>query len=316
MASPEVRREPAVEISLAPEITGIDICAGADPFIFRRDGNWHLLLQGNLDPSPTAHRGIKGYTVRTSPTIAQLPFADPVALKTSQDNDLTQSWAGEIDGRFLYVAQSQDGNNDTHRIRVYETEEGIKGPWADLGQIHAPQDDDSWAIDMTFVDIPGSQGTKSYAVWSGWSKPTDQFPQHIYIAERQTPTELGPRRLIATPTMPWCCSVQPILEGPQGLTVDGEFRGLTVAANASWTNEYSTGVIKYTGGNPLETSSWEMAAEPLLPTGKGIGHGMVVEEEGRMFYVGHRKKSHNGGWADRQVFYTEIDKQRLAELLH
>ncbi len=303
------------EISLAPEILGVDICAGADPFLFKRGRNWHLLLQGNLDPSPLAHKGIQGYTLRTSPAIEQLPSAQPVALGTSLDNILTQSWAGEIDGDYLYVAQSVNGNNDTHRIRVYGTNDGPLGPWTDLGQIEAPQDDDSWAIDMTFINIPGSQGPESYAVWSGWEKPTDQFPQNIYIAKRESPTKLGPRRLVARPTIPWCCSVQPILEGPQAIELDGEFRGLTVAGNASWTDEYSTGVIKYKGGDPLETASWEMATEALFPPQKGIGHGMIVEDSDKTYYVGHRKRSRVGSWIDRQVFYTELNKPRLQTLL-
>lgn len=295
------------EINLQPELEGVDICYGADPFVFKENGMWNLLLQEDLREDNLAHEGISGCTIRTAPTIEGLVQAEKVSISISeQDVNLRQGWAPESEGKNMYIAHS-DGDNKTHRMYVYETEGDAHGPWKALGKLKVPEKDDSWAIDMTFAEIPFEGGKEKYAIWSGWEKPDDEFPQHIYIAKAISPTEIGERHIIARADKEWNTSVKPLIEGTQAIVLDGEFRGLTVAGNASWTGEYNTGLIKYTGKNPLDESSWIVGDEPLFPRGKGIGHGMLVEEDDKLLFVGHRKTSTKPGWSDRKVFYTYMD---------
>jgi hypothetical protein len=110
--------------------------------------------------------------------------------------------------------------------------------------------------------------------------------------------------------------VAPILEGPQTITIGGQFKGLLVTGNASWTDRYATNVFKYLGGDPLLASSWSMHHEPLFKAGYGIGHGMIVEENDTVYFVGHRKTVRAHGWTDRTVFYANLPRAFLAEHLN
>lgn len=304
-------------IALGPEYEGKDICIGADPFIFYRDGMLNLLLQEDLSADPTTHEGINGYTLRRSPRISYVAYAPAEPIQSIPvEQRRTQSWAAEIYGNHMYVAHSTNGENETHRMYVYETEGSMVGPWRELGELQAPKDDDKWAIDLMFTPPISFNGEeKEYAIWSGWENEHDGFPQNLYIAEKISPTEIGPRRLLAKPDAAWSNSVKPILEGPQALVLDGEFQGITVTGNASWTDKYATSVMKYVGGDPMDSSSWRMADEPLFPAGKGIGHGIIVQEDEDVYFVGHRKTSRKDGWEDRSVFYTKLDRDHLNKYL-
>jgi len=288
-----------------------DICSGADPFVFKKNNLWHLLLQEDLRPDPEAHRGIGGYTLRTARSLEGIKNANPEPLiVANQDDHLRQVWAAEIHSNFLYVAASEGGNR-THRMHVYQTDESPLGPWKYLGKLKTADGEDFWAIDLTIIKINGN----SYGVWSGWKANDDEFPQHIYISEMLSETEIGPRHLLSSPKDNWCTSVKPILEGPQAIDIDGKFYGLTITGNASWTKDYSTSVMKYLGGDPLQKSSWAFVCQPLFESGFGIGHGIIVQEKKQLYYIGHRKSSDQPGWGDRVIFYASLSKEKLIDYL-
>jgi GH43 family beta-xylosidase len=149
---------------------------------------------------------------------------------------------------------------------------------------------DIWGIDMTTFKWRGTR----YAVWSGWENNGDEFPQHLYIAEMKTPWEInGPRIKLASPYLPWETSIAPIMEGPQVWIKDGML-SILYSANASWTQEYSTGKLILLGTNPLNPEHWARRESPLLVN---AGHGCIVD--GYMVY--HRKQSAWPGWSDRVV---------------
>lgn len=315
----EVFHAPCIQEDIDPyeELKAHDICFGADPYVFKRNGMWHLLLSAveNTSNDPWLFEGIGGYTIRTANSIPELSYALPCQLRVARETPrLQQVWAAEIHRDHLYVATS-DGDNKNHRIRVYRTNGNAYGPWEDLGLIESPGDDDSWAIDLTIVSLPHDGKYQMYGFWSGWENPNDGFPQNIYGAMLISPTQLGPRRLIASPHEDWCCSVAHLYEGPQELRIDDIFKGMLVTGNASWTEKYSTRVLKYLGGDPLNPNSWKMAAEPLFKDGYGIGHGVMVQDEKELYYIGHRKTSKKPGWTDRKVFYAPIDRHDLAAYL-
>jgi hypothetical protein len=115
----------------------------------------------------------------------------------------------------------------------------------------------------------------------------------------------------------WCNSVKPILEGPQTVVVDGEFIGLLVTGNASWTLHYQPRILQYLGGNPLDPASWVMSHKSLLEEGYGIGHGVIVQEpeNGNLWFVGHRKTLDKHGWLDRKVFATALSREDITDCL-
>jgi hypothetical protein len=302
-----------------------DICVGADPFLFHQEGQWHLLLQEHLSEDPLAHDGIKGYTIRSAPTIEELSQSAPIPLTVSaQPSNLKQVWAAEIHfGTYMYVAMS-DGNNHTHRMHVYKSYGNVYGPWEYIGPLKVPKQDERWAIDLTLATIRYQDEDGMYAIWSGWEElvtettPENFFhhivPQSLYIAEFVSPIEIGERHLLCEPHGEWCSSIAPILEGPQTLTINGRFEGMLVTGNASWTDSYATNVLKYGSGDPLNASSWAMHPEPLFRKG-GIGHGMIVEQHNELYYVGHRKTLRAHGWNDRMVFYTRLPHEAFRAYL-
>lgn len=309
------------------ELGSRDICTGADPYVWREKSLWHLLLQEDVGSGPEAHDGIRGYTIRSAPSIDALLWAKPEPLKVeSQESGLHQAWAAEVHfEKYLYVAIS-NGDNVTHRMRVYETQGNHLGPWVDRGWLQYPHEDDAWAIDLTFSHIAWNGEKKWYAVWSGWDTAEYEslkerisevvVPQHIYIAEMISPLEIGPRHKIVSPVHAWSSSVAPVLEGPQSLMLKRAFRGILVTGNASWTEKYATNILSYAGGDPLSSDSWHMQPEPLFADGHGIGHGMILEDGEKLFYVGHRKTRRTHGWEDRVVFFAELDRAHLENYLH
>lgn len=305
----------------------VDICAGADPYIWKQNNEWHLLVQGDVSMDPLAHDGIAGYRVRSASRIEDLATAPAQPLSApDQPANLKQVWAAEVHfEKYLYVAIS-NGDNTTHRMHVYETEGDVTGPWRYRGPLDAPATDDRWAIDLTLASITHHGEEKVYAVWSGWHEPvtaestelalSNVIPQSLYIAELISPTKIGPRHLLLEPDAEWCRSVAPILEGPQALSLGGHFMGILVTGNASWTDQYATSVLVYEAGDPLSSDSWSLHHEPLFPAGNGVGHGMIVEDGPTLYYVGHRKSTRRPGWEDRQVFYTKIERPLLKSYLH
>lgn len=302
-----------------------DITRGADPYIFKKDGMWHLLLQEHHDPSPHAHNGLYGYTLRSSAMLEALSDSTPRPLIIEgEPKGLHQVWAAEVHfDRFLYVAIS-DGNNATHRMHVYETTGDARGPWHYRGPLHSP-DALHWAIDLTLATIQHEEKYKEYAIWSGWEQKSEEIPkeglfetvipQQIYVAEFISPTEIGPRHAILHPHDEWCTSIASVLEGPQTIVIDGVFKGITVTGNASWTPHYTTRALIYRGGDPLCAAAWHLGSNLLFPSGHGVGHGMLVEDANEYHYVGHRKTRNAPGWDDRVVFHSKIPRESIETFL-
>lgn len=204
-----------------------------------------------------------------------------------------QVWAPEIyrikDRYYIYYA-SGDGTN--YSIRPYVLESSRDDPYSPYIQ-YGPLTQ-TWGIDMTtFYHEPTRQ---RYAVWSGWENNGDGFPQNLYIAKMYSPTELGPRHLLARPTLKWEQTLAPILEGPQAFQQNNTLY-LFYAANASWSQEYSTGLLRLTGKNPLNAKDWKKTEKPLFTN---AGHGHPHPEDPSLF-ICHRKLSPFPGWTDREI---------------
>lgn len=210
------------------------------------------------------------------------------------DESERQVWAPElhyIDGLWYIYYAASDGNNATHRNYVLQAPHPL-GPYVKLGRIGP----DFWGIDLTKFDYSDE---KQYAVWSGWENNGDEFPQNLYIAEMNSPRTIGPRVKLAVPEFDWEKSVAPILEGPQVCSNDGKV-SILYSANASWKQEYSTGILTLTGEDPLNPEHWEKNPHPLFTN---AGHGCVVDG----YFVYHRKISAFPGWTDREIVSIKLE---------
>lgn len=284
-------------LALPENLNVHDLMIGADPFL-------HYDPVEKLYTMPWYREdidvpGVEGMAFLRAPSVKELPYAFPeLASFRSISSYNKETWAPEIHtfegNTYLYIAES-DGQNPTHRMHVYESNE-VTGPYEYKGKMTTP--DDCWAIDLTVFMIDD----QLYGVWSGWPSPDCGFPQNLYIAKMDTPWSFsGERQLLAEPNLPWMRSVQPILEGPQAFSTYGFVQGLTFAADASWTGAYTTGILWYCGGDPLRAESWSLHSKPLFPKGHGLGHGMFIPGQAKPDFLTHRKTSLQDGWDDRVI---------------
>lgn len=199
-----------------------------------------------------------------------------------------QVWAPElhqIDGFWYVYFTSSDGNNCNHQTMVLGAGLNPFGPYHFVQTIGP----DIWGIDMTVFRWNG----KRYAVWSGWRNHGEEFPQCLYIAPMISPVEIGDRVMLSSPVFDWELSIAAVNEGPQAFTDNGKLY-LLYAANASWTTEYSTGLLELVGEDPLDPSNWIKCPWPLKIN---AGHGMILD--GSFYY--HSKMSSMPGWQDREI---------------
>lgn len=206
--------------------------------------------------------------------------------------DEHQLWSPElhfIDGHWFIYYSASDGRNANHRTKVLGSASFPWGPYFFSTQVGP----DRWGIDMSIFRHAGNR----YAVWSGWEHEDnsgEEYPQHLYIARMTSPVEIGERVLLASPQHPWESSIAPILEGPQAAHAPDGTLYLFYAANASWTVDYSVGVMELAGQDPMNPLSWVRARNPLL---SNAGHGHPVGDR----FVYHRKMSQFPGWQDREI---------------
>ncbi len=214
-----------------------------------------------------------------------------------------QLWAPElhsIDGSWYVYFTASDGSTANHRTYVLKAEHPL-GPYRTLGPVY-DQAHDMWAIDLTVFMHVG----RLFAVWSGWERPDDGFPQNLYIAPMANPwTISGERRCLSRPEHAWETSVAPVNEGPTVLCDPGSGRlFILYAADASWTQAYKTGLLAWVGGDVTDPASWQKLPGPFFVDG---GHASVVDTPSGAFFVYHRKLSADPGWADREILSAPLD---------
>ena len=136
---------------------------------------------------------------------------------------------------------------------------------------------DRWAIDGTMIHL----NNQWYLVYSGWPQgANNELKQELWISKMKSPTEADPAHPAASISSPtdhaWEAhtdsgGLHQINEGPAWLEI-GSFRGIIFSASASWSSDYTLGVLQYVGGDPLQKSSWHKSHQQLLrdnPNGKG-----------------------------------------------
>jgi GH43 family beta-xylosidase len=182
-------------------------------------------------------------------------------------------WAPEfhfIDGKWYVYFAADNGSNETHRMYVLEnnSEDPMKGEFTFKGKMAAQTD--KWAIDGNVFTYK----KQLYMIWSGWEGDTNG-QQNIYIAKMKSPTQIeGDRVRISSPTNSWELfgalhdDINPaqvnVNEGPQFLS-HAKKAFIVFSASGCWTDNYSLGLLTFTGkDNLLDASAWKKSEQPIL----------------------------------------------------
>lgn len=251
--------------------------SGADPFCVFVDGYYYY----------TQTRGNRIDLWKTK-DLSRLATAERKTIWNPPKHKMYSKniWAPEIhylEGKWYVYFAADDGNNKNHRMYVIENNKSdpFSEHWEFKGKLAAPSD--KWAIDGNVFQFKGQY----FMIWSGWEGDENGM-QHIYISMMKNPTELkGKRYKIASPTYAWerfgelngTNNPAEVLvnEGPQFLQHQ-ERLFIVFSASGCWTDQYSLGVLEFTGEDDLlNPAHWEKHKKPLLTQSKkndvyGTGH--------------------------------------------
>jgi len=278
------------------------IAPGADPWVVQH-GGWYYWCLSEKD---------LGVAVYRSHSLTQLGEKFIVWRAPERGPYSAQVWAPELhwlNGRwYIYVAAS-DGNNETHRMIVLESNgSDPTRPFHFKSELYSGDDfvgrtHNRWAIDGTVLELNGSR----YLLWSGWADERDE--QWLYIAPMSNPWTLGAARtrLCANDDFLWervgeSRHGRGLNEGPQVLTRQGRVF-VIYSCSGSWEASYKLGMLELTvGTDPLDAASWHKYSEPVfqskIPTACGVGHCSFTQSpDGREdWIVFHSKISPTHGW--------------------
>ena len=272
---------------------------------------------GSADPSVVLFRGYYYYCralgdraigVARARRLQDIGAAPMVTVfRPGPDTDHGRElWAPELQrirGRWYIYFAASDGVNAHHRMYALQAEsDDPQGRYVLKGRVS--DDSDRWAIDGVALELHG----KLYFVWSGWPEATGDFPQVLYIAAMRDPwTIAGRRHLIAAPEHAWERAVAAVLEGPEPIVHRGRMH-LVYSAGASWSDDYSLGLLTYRGGNPLHASSWRKQPLPVFAKNAaarafGVGHASFVRSpDGKEDWIVYHATDRPGaGWRARSV---------------
>ena len=288
----------AADILVNPIVPACGVAGAADPSVVHWDGFYYYCKSLN-DQAIGVARAARLQDIGKVPMLTI--WAPPAGTDYSE-----QIWAPElqlVQGRWYIYFAASDGANVSHRMFVLEANtDDLQGAYTFKGKV--TDSTDCWAIDgLTLEHDDGL-----YFVWSGWRSQADLFPQVTYIARMENPwTIAGERHEIAAPDRTWEQAGAPLMEGHAILRREGKLF-VTYSASASWTDDYTLGLLEYTGGDLLQPKSWAKSAAPVFTkldsaSSYGPGHNSFVKSpDGREdWIVYHAIDTSNGGWAQRSV---------------
>lgn len=240
------------------------LTSGADPWSIYKDGYYYYTntLGDSIVIWKTKNLSeLKGAERKTI-------FVPP--LNTLYSHEL---WAPEmhfIRKKWYVYFAADNGNNNTHRMYVLENEspDPLIGTWSFKGKINDPAD--KWAIDgSVFV-----HRKKMYMIWSGW-EGDQNGKQDIYMARMKDPWNIkGNRVRISSAVYDWekhgdlnDPDNPPhvyVNEGPQILKNKKKLF-LIYSASGCWTEQYSLGMLTFTGKRKLlDSAAWKKSLRPVF----------------------------------------------------
>ena len=290
----------AIATAQAPQVfTNPLLSSGPDPYSFYKDGYYYYTHTLGNRIGIWKTNSLANLKTAEYKTI----YTPPAATAWSKD-----LWAPEIlflQGKWYVYFAADGGSNTNHRMYVLEnaSADPLQGEWILKGKITDASD--KWAIDGDVFEYKN----KLYMVWSGWEGDTNG-QQDIFIAAMKNPWTIeGKRVRISAPTHDWekmgdlKGETPPhinVNEGPQAL-VHGKDLFVVYSASACWTDFYSLGLLRFTGGNNLlDAAKWIKAPQPVFTQSpvNGVyatGHNsFFVSPNGKENWILYHANSHPG----------------------
>jgi GH43 family beta-xylosidase len=245
---------------------------GPDPFMVHYNGFYYLV-------TTTWNNTI---TMRRSATLGGIATTPNTVVYnlSSQPNGCCNMWAPELhlltgpNGTrwYLYYTASQNVSNylPTQRIHVLESA-GLDpmGPYTFRGDLLDPTQNNTWELDGSILQLGG----QLYLLGTFYNGS-----QPMFIRPMSNPwTASGTRRILSTPTLSWETVGGAVNEGPEVLQRNGQTFIVFSASHCS-TPDYKMGLLRYNGGDPLNSSSWVKSPNPIFVRNNaasvyGPGHG-------------------------------------------
>lgn len=264
--------------------------SGPDPWMTYYEGSYYLAATTWGDAS-------KGLTMRKADSIAGIKTAEPVQIyQDSTPDRCCNFWAPEfflLDGPngprwYGYFTGGAAGDDfvETQFQHVIESEDSDPmGPYTYKGKLVERN-----ALDGTVLQL----NSEMYAVYSVWNETQD-----LAIKLMSSPWEtVGKETTLSEPTYDWERQDGTVNEGPIALQRDGK-TFIIYAASACWGPNYKLGMLTYTGGDPLNVSSWDKQAEPLFQR----------EDANSVFAPGHNTFFKSPDGSEDWIVYHANDKE-------
>jgi GH43 family beta-xylosidase len=236
---------------------------GPDPWLTYYNGYYYLA-------TTTWNNKI---TMRRSATLGGLASAaDQTVFTLSRPNGAGTMWAPEFhllngpDGQrwyLYYVAGQEPYDLGTQRIHVLESA-GLDpmGPYSFKADLLDPSQNNTWELDPSILQLNG----KLYLLGTYYDGSQPNF-----IRELANPwTAAGTRHLLSAPTYNWETVGGAVNEGAEVLQHGGKTFIVFSASHCS-TPDYKLGLLTYNGGDPLNSSSWVKAPNPVFQRNDAAG---------------------------------------------
>lgn len=253
---------------------------------------------------------------------------------TGQGSEMTALWAPQLyylDGRwYIYAAGQTTADAETGSDR--------RDPYVWVGQTDTPEGPYTYhgVIDNLDRDVFSylsprliTHGGKLYMFCSGFYNAADANTaggvhiQRMRVCEMADPLTMATKQIvISTPTHTWeGCTVEGepnkgIMEGPFPFYTGDGTLWLIYAAGHTRTDEYCTGLMRFTGGENdslLDASLWYKYDTPLqfvdYSTGVYSPGAMIVttSPNGDFYGVFHAKVYHYSAYTMRRMYMQKIE---------
>jgi GH43 family beta-xylosidase len=174
-------------------------------------------------------------------------------------------WAPELhwinNQWWLYYSAGTSACCDGQRPHVLK---GGTDIWNDAFS-YAGQLSTEWGIDGSVLRMASGD----YFIWSRFSP---NGLQSLYIAKMSSPTAIGTPYLLSEPTLAWETVGAPVNEGPAAMYHGGKTY-IAYSASYCWTTSYQLGLLTWTGGDPLLSSSWVKSGPVFSSANGNLGTG-------------------------------------------
>ncbi|MBQ9428753.1 MAG: family 43 glycosylhydrolase [Clostridia bacterium] len=311
---------------------------GADPWLFYHDGFYYY----------TSTTGNPGISLTKTANIGDLIYTAGKTIFTPKAGEAYSEscWSPEIHhytdeevgagngGWYLYFAGSggQTESDTGHRMFVLKCLDGddLLGRWGNpiTGEVNLPEKvsvelegfNDRWSGGQTDIRIGG----KLYNLFVSVEGEPGKRNQNINIVEMTNPwTIRGKSTVLVRPEYDWEIGRHTTLTIVEcGTAVYGEDGSIYIVYSACGYNtpEYKLGQLKYKGGDPLDTNSWEKYPEPILSMNGeicGIGSASYVDDtsgQGWICYNAYLGRDTNGGrYAFVEPYHADEDGVVISE---